>query len=195
MPIDSSSADSPVPATAWLGVSQATVDDLVRLRVAPREKFRVIPIGLELERFTVANGDAGLAFREEVGAGHDDILFAYVGRCDAAMLTSDSEGTPVFLIEAAAAGRPALATAVGGVADVVHAGNGALVPRGGDGELADAIIRLSSDHALRRKMGARAREHVLKTFHAERLLTDVENLYEDLLESRNHSSHSSQANA
>lgn len=233
-----------------IGVSQATVDDLVRLRVAPREKFRVVPIGLELERFTVANGDAGLAFRDEVGAGPEDVLFAYVGRlvqikrldvmlralararalgaparlavigdggtrgdlerlaaglnldgavrflgfrtdleaitagCDAALLTSDSEGTPVFLIEAAAAGRPALATAVGGVADVVRAGNGTLVPRGRDMELAEAIVQLSSDRTVRREMGARAREHVLRAFHADRLLTDIDRLYDDLLASR-----------
>src|SRR5215212_2073361 len=34
-----------------VGVSEATVDDLVRLRVAPRERFRVIPLGLELDAF------------------------------------------------------------------------------------------------------------------------------------------------
>src|SRR5437588_761390 len=36
---------------ALIGVSQSTIDDLVRLRVAPRERFRVVPLGLELEPF------------------------------------------------------------------------------------------------------------------------------------------------
>ena len=45
------SAGSAGVSDALIGVSQATVDDLVRLGVAPREQFRVIPIGLDLEPF------------------------------------------------------------------------------------------------------------------------------------------------
>src|SRR4051794_24109625 len=44
---------------ALVGVSQATVDDLVRLRIAPPAKFRVIPVGLDLEPFVSADPSAG----------------------------------------------------------------------------------------------------------------------------------------
>ena len=46
---------------ALIGVSTATVDDLVRLGIAPREKFRVIPIGLDLDPFLAATPADGAA--------------------------------------------------------------------------------------------------------------------------------------
>ena len=63
-----------------IGVSTATVDDLVRLGVAPRSKFRVIPIGLDLDPFLATTAEAGAAFRRQVGAGPDEILVTFVGR-------------------------------------------------------------------------------------------------------------------
>jgi glycosyltransferase involved in cell wall biosynthesis len=62
-----------------IGVSQATVDDLVRLKVAPREKFRVVPIGLDLSAFLSATPKDGAAFRTEAGAG-ERVLLTWVGR-------------------------------------------------------------------------------------------------------------------
>ena len=50
-----------------IGVSPATVDELVRLGVAPRAKFRVVPLGLDLEPFLAAKPDAGREFRAEMG--------------------------------------------------------------------------------------------------------------------------------
>jgi glycosyltransferase involved in cell wall biosynthesis len=233
-----------------IGVSAATVDDLVRLRVARRERFRVIPIGLDLGRFTQPDTEAAAALRADWAAGPEDVLVAYVGRlvaikrvdlilgavasarrqgaplrlvvagdgdrrqtleahaarldlgdavrfigyvtdsstvaaaADLAVLASDNEGTPVALIEAAAAGRPAVATAVGGVPDVVVPGSGVLVPRGDEAALADALVRLAGDPDLTRAMGARAREHVLGRFSIERLLADLERLYDELLARR-----------
>lgn len=65
---------------ALIGVSRATVDDLVRLRVAPPEKFRVIPIGLDLEPFARATAADGAGFRGEAGVADDDLLLTWVGR-------------------------------------------------------------------------------------------------------------------
>jgi UDP-N-acetylmuramyl pentapeptide phosphotransferase/UDP-N-acetylglucosamine-1-phosphate transferase/glycosyltransferase involved in cell wall biosynthesis len=63
-----------------IGVSSATVDDLVRLGVAPRSKFSVIPVGLDLAPFQMLEPDAGEAFREEVGTQPDEVLLTFVGR-------------------------------------------------------------------------------------------------------------------
>ena len=58
------------------------------------------------------------------------------------MLTSDSdEGTPVSLIEAAAAGVPAIATTIGGVADVVAPGAGVLLSPGPTQNTANGFIQ------------------------------------------------------
>lgn len=233
-----------------IGVSEATVDELVRLRVAQRSKFRVVRLGLELDQFRVVGEDARQSFRREAGARSDDVLFTYVGRVapikrldlmlralararsagararlaivgdgelrgelealaadlglqdstrflgyrtdlasiaggsDAALLSSDAEGTPLSLIEAAAAGRPAVATAVGGVPEVVADGAGLLVPPMDEAALAAAIERMAADAAAREEMGRRARSHVAERFAIDRLLADMDALYTELMEAR-----------
>jgi glycosyltransferase involved in cell wall biosynthesis len=230
-----------------VGVSTATVDDLVRLGIAPRPKFRVIPVGLDLEPFLSASPDAGRAFRREAEASADDVLMTFVGRlvaikrvdlllrvvtrarqlgapvrlavvgdgplrpslerlaaelgvrehvyfagyraemvavtaaAEIAVLSSDNEGTPVSLIEAAAAGKPAVATIVGGVPDVVTRETGLLAPRGDAERLANGIVTLAGDPALRATMGAQARRRVAQRFSAERLVRDIDSLYSELI--------------
>jgi glycosyltransferase involved in cell wall biosynthesis len=61
-------------------MSQTTVDDLVRLGVARREKFCVIPIGLDLELAAGGDRASGTAFRAEIEASEDDTVVTYVGR-------------------------------------------------------------------------------------------------------------------
>jgi glycosyltransferase involved in cell wall biosynthesis len=63
-----------------IGVSSATVRELVDLRVAPSGKFRTIPIGLELDELLNADRSAGSAFRLEVGVGAETVLAVFVGR-------------------------------------------------------------------------------------------------------------------
>src|SRR5215211_5425868 len=65
---------------ALIGVSSATVDDLVRLGIAPRGQFRVIPIGLDLKPFLGADPTAGLEFRREAGVRDGELLVTFVGR-------------------------------------------------------------------------------------------------------------------
>ncbi len=63
-----------------VGVSQATVDDLVRLRVAPPERFAVVPLGLRLERFLELAPEPRGPVREELGLEPGDVLLTFVGR-------------------------------------------------------------------------------------------------------------------
>jgi glycosyltransferase involved in cell wall biosynthesis len=96
---------------------------------------------------------------------------------DVLTLSSISEGTPVALIEAMAAGRAAIATSVGGTADVVADGfTGILVPARDPAALADAMVRLAANPALRGRMGAEGRARS-SAYRVERLLEDVERLY------------------
>lgn len=231
-----------------IGVSSATVNELVALRIAPRSRFAVVPLGLDLESFLALDLEPDPELRADLGAGPEDVLFTYTGRLvpikrpdkmlralaiargrgaavkvavvgdgtmrpqleglakelgcsdavrflgyrrdlpriaaasDAALLTSENEGTPVALIEAAAAGRPAVSTEVGGVADIVIEGSGFLAPPGDEVAIADLMVRLAEDPALRRRMGSRAREHVRERFSGSRLLRDIDALYSRLLD-------------
>jgi glycosyltransferase involved in cell wall biosynthesis len=96
--------------------------------------------------------------------------------------TSLNEGTPVALIEAMAAGVPVVATAVGGVPDVVRPGEtGWLVPVDDPEALARTIEAALKDEG---GMAARAQADVLQRFSKERLIRDTEAFYQSLLEKR-----------
>lgn len=97
---------------------------------------------------------------------------------DLVLLTSDNEGMPVSLIEAGLAGVPAVATNVGSVAEVVKDGSTGLLTRCDAGDLAQSVIRLLRDDSLRCQMAAAATSWTRERFSAERLVADVERLYE-----------------
>jgi glycosyltransferase involved in cell wall biosynthesis len=73
--------------------------------------------------------------------------------CDVALLTSDNEGMPTALIEAALCGIPIVAEGVGSVSEIVHPGvNGYLVSN--FDERLNAIVELQEDAVRRQKLGA-----------------------------------------
>ena len=116
-----------------------------------------------------------LGYQEDVGAFYDAV--------DAVILPSANEGTPVSVIEALAAGRPAVATRVGGVPDVVRDGvDGFLVDVGDVDSLAARLAELAADPERRTAMGAAGRERVLARYAVGRLVDDVDRLYRSLLE-------------
>ena len=87
----------------------------------------------------------------------------YYGIADVCVLSSLSEGSPNALLEAMAAGVPVVATAVGGVPEMVTHGESALLIQPGDCQaMTSAIAALLSDADLARKLAARAREVVLE---------------------------------
>lgn len=100
---------------------------------------------------------------------------------DVALLTSDNEGMPVALIEAHMCGVPAVATDVGSVAEVVQHGATGLVVSTDFNELAEAVLTMYDDADLRRRYGARAREHAHQQFSLERLTADMSSLYRSLV--------------
>lgn len=63
-----------------IGVSSATVDDLVRLKIAPPKRFEVIPLGLVLDRFLEVSPRRAVAFRAELGLPDDAVLVTFTGR-------------------------------------------------------------------------------------------------------------------
>ena len=104
---------------------------------------------------------------------------------DVVVLPSKWEGLGLALVEAAQHGRPAVATRVGGIPEVVEDGvTGLLVAPGDVVAFGDAVVRLLTDDGLRRRMGDAARESAARRFSVERYANDVDDLYVRLLGSR-----------
>jgi L-malate glycosyltransferase len=109
----------------------------------------------------------------------------YVRDADLFLLTSESESFGVAALEALASGVPVVATAVGGVPEVVrHGETGLLVPDGDLDGLTGAVLRLLDDPTLRAAMSARARADGVARFGAERVLDAYEQVYADVLSRR-----------
>jgi len=146
----------------------------VRLAIAGDGELRA---ALEARATPLGDAVRFLGFRHDIAA--------LAAGTDVAVLSSDTEGTPVALIEAAAAGVAAIATAVGGVADiVVDETTGWLVAPGDPAALAGALVAAAGDRDELRRRGAAARRHVRERYGAARMVADVDALYVALLAGR-----------
>lgn len=139
----------------------------------------VVGDGEDRAKLEALAADLGLTGRVTFTGFRTD-LESILSAADLTLLTSDNEGTPVSLIEAAAAGVPALATAVGGVPEVVGDGAGLLIPPGDPGALAEALLALGADRGRLATMGAHARAEVGR-WALGRMLGDFDRLYRTLL--------------
>jgi glycosyltransferase involved in cell wall biosynthesis len=163
---------------------------------APRVRFAVVGDGhlrLDLETHACALGLA------------DDVIFTgtlddpenFYAALDIVALTSRNEGTPLTLIEAMASARAVVATAVGGVVDLIGGveaselrrpaawrvcGRGVQVEPGDAEAFSRALEHLAEHPGLRASMGERGRDFVERNYSKDRLVADVLRLYENLLE-------------
>lgn len=105
-----------------------------------------------------------------------------LSRLDVFVLPSLWEGLPLVLIEAAALGKPIVATAVDGSREIVADGEtGLLVPPADPAALAAAVNRLLDDPALAARLAARARETIPPRFTMEKMIAGYEELYASLM--------------
>jgi glycosyltransferase involved in cell wall biosynthesis len=108
-----------------------------------------------------------------------------LGDLDMVVNTSLNEGTPVALIEALAAARPVVATAVGGTPDLLEGGRfGTLVPARAPEETGRAIRGVLDSPDGSRRIATEGQAMVLTRYSVERLLDNMSNLYNELLRSR-----------
>lgn len=122
--------------------------------------------------------DAGLlewwGYREDIA---DVLASSHI-----AVLPSYGEGMPKTLLEAAACGRPIVATDVPGCREVVrHGTNGLLVPARNARALADAVMVLADDPARRAAMGVEGRRRAEEEFAAARIHQETLQVYERAL--------------
>lgn len=101
---------------------------------------------------------------------------------DVFVLPSLWEGLPYVLIEAAALGKPVVATDIDGVREVIESGEtGILVPPGNPEALADGVIRLLQDKEYALKLG-RQIEQIPPRFTLSRMVAQIQDLYLRLFE-------------
>jgi glycosyltransferase involved in cell wall biosynthesis len=107
----------------------------------------------------------------------------FVAALDVAVSSSDFEGTPLAVMEYMAAGKPIVATAVGGIPDLLeHGVHGLLVPRRDPAALAGRIAELLRDPARGRALGERARERQRRELDFDATVRRLEELYVTLVE-------------
>ncbi len=122
---------------------------------------------------------------EFTGALEQRCVLGWWQRASVAVLTSENEGMPVCLMEAAACGIPAVATAVGGVPELILNGRtGLLVPPGDATALAAALQTLLQDAVLAHRMGDAARKHAEGRFSVRAQVDRLLALWAELLQSR-----------
>ena len=83
---------------------------------------------------------------------------------DVFIMPSFTEGTPNSIVEAMANGKPIIASAVGGIPDMIDSESGILVPPGDAHALAEAMILLAENPQLRTRMGRAAQDRYRKLF-------------------------------
>jgi glycosyltransferase involved in cell wall biosynthesis len=94
------------------------------------------------------------------------------------------EGLPMVILEAMAASKPVVATAIDGISEaVLDMVTGILIPPGKPESLARALIELAANPERRKAMGVAAHQHAMTHFSAARMATAFENLYQDILQS------------
>lgn len=113
--------------------------------------------------------------------GHVTDVATVWARAHIAVLPSRREGLPLSLLEAAACGRPMIATDVPGCREVVRAGEtGVLVPLEDASQLANAIAALAADPDARKRMGAAARLRAEREFSVRVIAGQITELYREL---------------
>jgi glycosyltransferase involved in cell wall biosynthesis len=101
---------------------------------------------------------------------------------DLSLLTSVSEGIPLTVIEAMAAGLPVVCTRVGGVGEVVEDGREGLLAEAGDDDgLAEHLLRLAANPEERARMGRLGRQRATAVFSEARMHSRYLDLYQEML--------------
>jgi glycosyltransferase involved in cell wall biosynthesis len=136
----------------------------------------VNPASIALSEVQQWSQTAGLTW-----LGHVDDIASFWRSCHVAVLPSHREGLPVSLLEAAACGRPLVATDAPGCREIVREGQtGLTVPIENPTALAEALLRLAQSPELRARHGTAARQLVVDKLSAKIIGSSIVALYDRL---------------
>jgi glycosyltransferase involved in cell wall biosynthesis len=152
-------------------------------RLDPGLDFKLVFVGEGPERGRVESAGAAAKVSDRiVFAGHASDVRAFYGLADVLALPSHSEGSPLVLLEAMAAGVPVVATRVGGVPEMVSDGESALLVEPRDARaLAAALGRVLKDGGLARALAAKASARAAEHFSPEAQARALVEIYSRLV--------------
>jgi glycosyltransferase involved in cell wall biosynthesis/protein-tyrosine-phosphatase len=157
----------------------------VRTIVMQRPTTHVVILGRgALHDALTAEADA-LGIRDRIHLlGYREDVKEWLGAMDVFTMPSLSEGLPLSLLEAMAAGVPPVVTEVGGMPEVVRdRETGFIVPPGNVEALANRISFLLGNPSLAAGMGAASRDRILNRFTLDRMVAEYRNVYRHAVES------------
>ena len=152
---------------------------VVRRLVAQGRDVRLLVAGAGDLEAAARRGASDLGERVRWLGWHGDVGSVF-SASDVVLLTSDNEGMPVTLVEAAHVGTPVVATDVGSVAEVVRDGSTGLVVPADVDALTAAVATLLDDPARRAAMGAAARARAAAEFSVARMVAEHVELYREV---------------
>jgi glycosyltransferase involved in cell wall biosynthesis len=180
-----------VPVIGLVGVMRPQKAHHVLLRAAARltgewPELQVVLVGDGPERAALEQLTRELGLESTVRfLGSRTDVPRVLRALDIAACSSDFEGSPAAILEYMDAGLPVVATAVGGIPDLIEPGvHGLLVPAGDPDALAEALAELLRDPERARQMGARGQERRRSEFDLDVMIRRLEDLYLELLEKR-----------
>lgn len=126
---------------------------------------------------------AGLKDRVRLAGYYDrENAMSILKSSDIFVMPSRYEGTPIALLEAAALARPILASATGGIPELVHHEKHAfLVPPGDPGALAQALVKLTLEPDYARTLGQNAQQRIQQKFNLESQVNATWQVYQKAL--------------
>ena len=163
--------------------------DLIEAGALLKQKdsgFRVLIIGdgperEELKRLTISRG----LEKEVIFTGFLSDIEEWLPVLDSFALTSHTEGTPMALLEAMSMGLPIVATAVGGIPNIIQDGkNGLLVKPEDYKDLSEKISMLKNDLKLRNMLATEALNTIKIHYNVNDWVRKIENEYDALLDGR-----------
>jgi glycosyltransferase involved in cell wall biosynthesis len=184
------SSDEPVIGTVCIIRSEKALDVLVRAaallaRGVPGLRVLIAGNGPDRARLETVTEELGLSDRVHFAGARTDV-HDVLAAIDVAVICSDYEGSPRSILEFMDAGKPIVATRVGGIPETIEDGvHGVLVPPRDEAALAAAIGGLLSDLNGGSEMGARARDRCRREFSLGRTVESLQRLYEELYSERN----------
>jgi glycosyltransferase involved in cell wall biosynthesis len=150
----------------------------------PEALFVLAGEGSERGRLEAQARESGIEDRI-IFLGYREDIADLLASCDLFVLPSLFEGFPLSILEAMAAGKPVITTAIDGNDEaIVNGETGLLVAPGDPPALAEAIKALLTNPALARSLATAARARVQRDFSAETMVRQVTQIYDELTNSR-----------